>query len=134
VVLDTTDLEEHSLEHLDLSGTTLGEFPVELLLLLPQLRALQLSRCNIMKLKSNLYCRMNELRNLNLEQNNISDFNCFHFVIMFPVLQVLNLTGNALTRITLTDCEVDEMELSVTQLGCFWVIYFTQTFYKTSKI
>lgn len=114
MVLITEELAEHDLEHLDLSGTTLDEFPVGLVMLFPQLRALHLSRCNISNIKSNLYCRLTELRNLNLEDNNISEMNCFHFA-MFPVLQVLTLNGNHLKELSMSDCDFCD-EPTLTQL------------------
>ena len=55
-------------------------------------------------------------RNANFEENRLTEFTCLNF-IYFPSLQILNLNGNNIKQISLTDCvEISENIPEVTQL------------------
>ena len=75
--------------------------PINFLNKLPKIRALCLRQCGIRNFNNeneDVLLKLPELRNLNLEENMLTEFSCINFVL-FPSLQILNLNGNMITQI-----------------------------------
>ena len=93
--------------------------PTHLLSQFQSLRALSMRQCgvgNFNTVDCDELLKLPCLRNANFEENRLTEFTCLNF-IYFPSLQILNLNGNKIKQISLTDCvEISENIPEVTQL------------------